>query len=150
MPRFTFKGDKAMLRELDKMSDVIQHQGKRNAVIAGALLVANAAKRLAHIITGTLRRSIHVGGAADNTHDFKPGSDIGEYSELDKPEEDKNTITALVGTNLDYAREEEFGGGNRLPHPFLRPALDENHNEIAKEMQEVLQDVIRRGRATRS
>lgn len=78
-----------------------------------ALEVQNKAKRLAPFLTGNLRRSI--------THEVKP-------------------LSAKIGTDVVYARIQEFGGRAgrnrkvRIPpykgRGYLRPALKESVNKI--------------------
>lgn len=114
----------------------------------GALPVANTAKILVRKKTGTLMRSIHIGGHADLTPDTKIGGDLFDYGDITPPQTDENgAVTVFVGTNLDYARIIEFGGfgrisaaakaalakygggqagGNVRPaYPYLRPAFND-------------------------
>lgn len=94
------------------------------AVMAGALVIQNDAKRRAPFLTGTLRRSIHTeadvaaGGAA-----------------------------ATVGTDLEYAAPVEFGhttsAKTHVPaQPYLRPAADENEPAVVAAIEAVLDAAI--------
>lgn len=73
-----------------------------------SLLVQGDAKKLAPYKTGNLRRSI--------THEV-------------------DLTTARVGTDVDYARVQEFGRGGyagaNLGAGYLRPALDQNEQKIS-------------------
>lgn len=119
--------------------------------IAAALPIANEAKRLAAYKTGTLRRSIHIGGHADLTPDTRIGSDIRPYGGVTSPKVSTGSCTVYVGSSVPYAAIIEYGGTTRLsasaqaamakygggavgvgrglgsgrpPKPYLRPAID--------------------------
>jgi len=130
------------------------------ALVAGALLPLNTAKRLAPYRTGNLRRSLHVGG-----HSASPeGGDIG--GNVNGP----GFAEILAGTNLEYAPDVECGtsaheirpvnkkalywpGANHpvavvhhpgtAPQPYLRPAFDGSAPIIAAEMGRVLEAAIK-------
>lgn len=70
------------------------------------LMVERDAKILCPVKTGTLKRSI--------THKF-----------IDK-------ITAIVGSNMEYAPYIELGTSKMAPRSFLRPALAKNRKTIEK------------------
>lgn len=131
------------------------------ALEVGGLLVANKAKELAPVKTGTLRRSIHVGGRADLTPDFQGGSS--EYSDLGKP----GALEVIVGTNLEYAKWQEYGTGPIRPihaaalhwmsggqdvfamstkgvpaHPFLTPAVNIERDNVLKEVGRTFNDLV--------
>ena len=129
------------LRELkDAFRQVGDHVGVKK--VTDVALAGNASKNdvqsLLQYLSGTLRRSAHV-----------------EMQESD------DQPVALVGTNLIYARQREYGGIIRAknapylvfkingvwvhtkfvyqpPHPVWRPVLDQNHEKyrqiILKEM----------------
>lgn len=110
------------------------------AATAGALLLENAAKDNAPYKTGTLKRSI-------------------DHETIEKS---KDAVFVAVGTNLEYAAIQEFGGtiesksGGLLvfktddgewhsvpsvtvpAHPYLRPALDEKKEAIVAEVRRVM------------
>ena len=52
-------------------------------------------------------------------------------------------VTIAIGTDVDYARDQEF-----LPEPrgkpYLRPAMDENEDDVVKEISAVLKQQIMR------
>jgi HK97 gp10 family phage protein len=80
---------------------------EKNMEIA-CLLVERDAKKNAPVDTGRLRASI--------TH----------YVEKEKE------IVGIVGTNVEYAKYQEFGTSKMPPHPFLFPALESNRNKITE------------------
>jgi HK97 gp10 family phage protein len=90
------------------------------------MVAQNDAKRRAPVLTGTLRRSIHI--------------------------EDKGSHVVAVGTNVPYARRMEFGFAatdsrgrrfNQPARPYLRPALDENRSQMEREFSDALNDLLR-------
>ena len=135
----TIRGNKKLDATLKKLSSKAREKAVPAAVVAGALVVANDAKRKAPFITGTLRRSIHIGGHGDKT----PGHDLGPSKPLPAPKWSADTLVAFVGTNLVYAAPVEFGTSKRTAKPYLRPAVDQNHQTVRAEMQAVLHDFIR-------
>ncbi|HEY1119887.1 MAG TPA: HK97-gp10 family putative phage morphogenesis protein [Acidimicrobiales bacterium] len=64
--------------------------------------VERRAKRLCPVDTGRLRASI-----------------------TNALEKDPEGVSAVIGTNVEYAVYVEFGTGDTRPQPFLRPALVE-------------------------
>ena len=102
-----------------EIADKIQ-QGLQKAV----LVVERQAKEDCPVDTGRLRSSI--------------------TSEV-KGDEGK------VGTNVEYARRQEFGFSgadsrgrifNQVPRPYLRPALDEKKQSVAKEIAAALKILL--------
>jgi hypothetical protein len=118
------------------------------ALVAGALLVQNDAKRLAPIVTGTLRRSIHIGGHTE----LAPGFNESEgYSDVHGNEVGPASARILVGTDLVYARRIEYGfmGADSLgrhyhqaAQPYLRPALAENITNVEAATRLVLEQLL--------
>lgn len=116
---------------------------------AGLLLVQNAALPKAPKRTGTLRRSIH-------TEVLEQRADYAEVA---------------VGTDVIYAAIQEFGGVVKPkvakilhwvgeggvdvfaksvtipPHPYLRPAWDENIDKTITEVKASLVDMIKKAAA---
>lgn len=142
---FTLVGDKALARQLAALSNAARGQALKNALISGALLVANEAKTNAPYLTGNLRRSIHVGGegVSGNT----TGTDIGGQKV------GKDYAEVQVGTNVEYAARQEFGfsGADSLgrvyhqpAQPYLRPALESTRGEVLREIVGALRALLRR------
>jgi len=133
---------KANLNKLDKGT-----RGKllEKATLAGALLVNNAAKVKAPYKTGTLRRSIHVGGhVGKSAPDFAPNDVAGTYSDVGGKEIKPHSVTLLVGTNVEYAVHQEYGTSKMTGQPFLRPALAENEKAVQKEIGDAVKVLIRK------
>ena len=126
------------------------------ALVAGALLPLNVAKGMCPVLTGNLRRSLHIGGHSGLTGGLPEGaSDLG--GNVTGPA----SATILVGTNLDYAEAVECGSSahdirpknaqalfwpgaahpvkivhhpGTAPQPYLRPAFDGAAPVITAEM----------------
>jgi len=107
------------------------------ALVSGGLLIANKAKELSPIETGTLRRSIHVGGHTALTSDFEQGNP--EYSDLGERE----PKTVVVGTNVEYAPYQEYGTSRGVPaHPYMKPAMDIERDNVLKEVAAAFGDLV--------
>lgn len=118
---YKLQGQEELLRNLKKLGDKLS-DGMEAAVKAGALLVQNDAKVKAPYLTGNLHRSIH--------------------SETTEKSDEK--VVIQVGTDVIYAAPQEFGTDTIPAHPYLRPALDENKDNVPKEIGEALADVVRK------
>ena len=136
------RGTKELEAAVKKLSSEMREKAVPAAVVSGALIVVNDAKRKAPIITGTLRRSLHIGGHGDKTPDHKVGPP--PTKPLPPPKWRGAILTAFVGTNLIYAPPVEFGMSNRVAKPYLRPALDQNKQTVKAEMRAVLKLFINR------
>lgn len=109
-------GVPGLMKALGEIGDAYNEKLEAG-VKSGALLVMNMAKQLAPYKTGNLESSIHV----------------------EMTERSASKVTAQVGTDVEYAAVQEFGGGNNIPpHPYLRPPLDHLSDEIIREIGEAL------------
>jgi hypothetical protein len=88
------------------------------AVVAIGELVAQEAKRLAHVYTGTMRRSIHVAPAGYQGYLDEAVARNSELSGV-TPEEVRDA-TVEVGSWVHYAEVEEVERG----HEFVAPAVE--------------------------
>lgn len=133
-----FEGLEEVLGELDKVADIVKLD---NALKKACLTVERAAKQKAPKGNGELRRSI-----------------------TSKVEQEQGEIKGVVFTPLEYAPYVEYGtglfaeeGGRQYvpwryqddegnwhttsgmhPRPYMRPALEENRNEILRIIKEGL------------
>ena len=140
---FVITGDSEVARALNRYGDAVSGDMLERAVVTGALNVQNRAKQLAAVLTGTLRRSIHIGG-----HTFSGGgSDIGRGSV------GRHEVEVKVGTNVPYARRIEFGFTgtdslgrtyNQPPRPYLRPAMEQTRSQVLSDTAAALRDQLRR------
>lgn len=131
-------------RKLSRLSKLAQADVLERALHAGAQEILNSAVDKAPYLTGTLRRSLH------SKTDEKSGS----------------RVSVLVGTDLEYAAMQEFGGevvpkvakmlafevkGKLVfakkvtipAHPYLRPAFDEQKGEAVRQFRLAVGDQIR-------
>lgn len=114
--------------QLKRLSAAASADVLANAATAGLLLIQNAAKQKAPVKTGNLKRSIHI--------------------EIE--EKHKDHAVAVVGTDVVYGPIQEFGGvvknafgieGRTVtipPHPYMRPAWDENIEAAKREVADSL------------
>ncbi len=122
---FRVLGDGEVIRKFGQISDAAQGGAIVTALLSAAQLVINAAQEnlraLGSWITGNLARSIaaKIVGVAK----------------------------VAVGTDVVYGPRVEFGftGAdalgriyNQAPRPYLRPALDENRDEILREVADTM------------
>lgn len=103
-----------IMGQLNRLTEATRGAQLMRAATAGALIPMNAAKRRAPWRTGTLRRSIHIGGHTEMASDFSPG-EVGPdgkpaYSDIGSPAPEPTRVELLIGTNLVYAGIQEFGG----------------------------------------
>lgn len=113
----TITGTPEMKAKLQKLAAAVGKKGSRVAVRAGALVVLNSAKEKAPYRTGTLRRSLEMEDGPGDTE-------------------------VTVGTDLEYAPYVEFGTSRMGAQPFLRPAFDENQDEVYREIGDALEDLL--------
>ncbi len=144
----SIRGGPELAAKLGRLSDDMAGKALEDATTAGALLVQNAAVRKAPFLTGTLRRSIHIRTS------FRS----------------RTRAVVAVGTNVVYGAIQEFGGIIRaktapflvfrtkdgrwhrtksvqIPaHPFMRPALDEEKDNVVREIGDALRALLARFR----
>lgn len=101
----------AKLTDIDKQSNATELK----ALMVGANVVVNAAKRRVPKKTGTLSRSIHQETATDSV---------------------------LVGTDVSYAKYVEQGTAKMKGRPYLQPALAENETRIVNNVQKAMKQLL--------
>jgi len=143
------EGSDSLALKFRALGRAVAGRTAERAVVAGCLIVQNEAKRRAAYRTGTLRRSIHIGGHTDLATDYQKPPDV---PELPAPEIGAYDASVYVGTNLEYARRIEYGFNqadslgrvyNQPARPYLRPAIDENGAAVRQEIAEALVELIR-------
>jgi HK97 gp10 family phage protein len=137
-------GDEELRSKLQSLTAAVQGQVLAAAVMSGAQVIQNAAKEKAPYRTGTLKRSIH--------------------SEIEAS--DATRATAIIGTDVPYGAQVEFGGTitpkkkkllhwvdadgqdhfaksvTQVARPYLRPAFDEKSDDAAVEVGNALRQAI--------
>lgn len=123
------EGGEELQRKLSGLAGELRGRVLDAALTSGANLIANDAKQRAPYLTGTLRRSIHVG---------TPVAGLNERS-------------VAVGTDLEYAARIEFGFAgmdsrgrryNQAAQPYLRPALDGSRSAVEREVTGALRALL--------
>lgn len=150
-------GGKEMAAELHGLPRYVQEEVLRDAVLAGGLILLNAVKSIALekkiLLTGTLIRSYHIGGHSELSPDFEGGT---EYSDIKGEIIGPHSYDIAIGTNLVYARRQEFGfiGKDKLgrtynqpPRPHLRAAFDTKQAEVAEEIADTIREKLQARRA---
>lgn len=101
---------------LTKLTDIDSQANatELKALMAGANVVVNNAKRRVPKKTGTLSRSIH--------------QEVSEDS-------------VLVGTDVSYAKYVEQGTAKMKGRPYLQPALAENETRIVNTVQKAMKQL---------
>ena len=124
------------------------------ALVAGCFVISNDAKDRCPYITGNLRRSIHIGLGSDMAlvvAPIQPEGDgttprampvtPGTVDRIASALKSSWRVELMIGTKVWYGWQVEFIGRGG---PFLRPALDENKQEVHAEIRRALQQVIRK------
>ncbi len=143
-----------LMNKLNALEKISRGKVISTALVAGALEISNEAKVSAPYITGTLKRSIHVGGHAQETSPGFSTNDVaGQYSDVGGEEIDDDKASVLIGTNLVYAARQEFGfvgvdslgrTYNQPAHPYLRPAFDNKKQKALEVFGRALKVLIDR------
>jgi len=133
--------DKQLMAAFSKLDAAFQGKALGGAVTAGAFLIVNQAKINAPYKSGTLKRSLHIGGATNLTPDFaETANNEAEYGDIGGKEESRTEATRIVGTNIIYARRQEY------THPtksgYLRRAYESEKDAALKEVRLALRDII--------
>lgn len=108
------KGLDKFLKHIDGMDKRLSSSVKQ-AVTQNALEMEAKAKNLVPVDTGHLRRSI--------------STEVKETS---------NSISAEVGTNVEYGIYVEFGTSTQPEQPFMNPAFQSQKTQFEKDMKEAL------------
>lgn len=141
----TISGSDALKRKFGQLTQIAQGKMLERALVAGALPIQNDAKRKAPVLTGNLRRSIHIGGHDD----LNPGGQgvnrepTGRGAGVPQPEISSSSAAVYVGTDVIYAAPVEFGTSNMGAQPYLRPAFDTQRGAAVREVGAALLDLIK-------
>ena len=110
--KVTMVGDKETAQAFSRLGVNLSGKMLLAAVLSGAGILRDRAKQLAPYLTGTLRRSIHIGGYL--------GSGGEGYDDIGGKIVTPDRVGVEVGTNLIYAAIQEFGGTIRAKNkPWL-------------------------------
>jgi hypothetical protein len=105
-------------------------RAQARAILAIAEVAAAEAKRLAHVYTGTMRRSIHVAPAdyIPYRDEMAAQSDDLQASTTVEPTETETGAMVLLGSWVHYADIEEVVRG----HEFITPAVESVRTQAAE------------------
>lgn len=106
-----FKGLDETLDFFSEVDDSIENSISQ-ALVDGALLVENSAKRSTPVDTGRLRDSITT-------------------NKIDK-------LTVEIGTNVDYAEAVHEGWRGRSPKPFMKQGYAQSKNKIISNIENAI------------
>lgn len=146
--KMTPESERSLERAFEKIGAALSGQALETALVAGALNIQNYAKEHAAYKTGTLRRSIHIGGHSGIVAGFGQG---GGYSDIGGNEHGDTFARVWVGTNLVYARRIEYGfiGADKLgrvynqrPRPYLRPAFDTQGPAVERDFERAITQLL--------
>ncbi len=117
-------GMKDLVRKLNALGDM-KGEVMLDACVMGAREISNEAKVKCPKKTGTLFRSIHIGGhVAESSSDFSPNDVAGNYTDIGGEEVSDTKVVVQIGTNLVYAPPQEYGTSKMAAQPYMRPAID--------------------------
>lgn len=107
-----------LMRRLDRISSTSTADAIMSGIEKSCLRVERDAKINCPVDTGILRASI--------THKLDP-----------------STLSATVGTNVEYAAAQEFGTQYQGAQAYLYPALRDNRDSIKQDIINALQGALR-------
>ena len=113
------------LKSLDKLVRNLQRdlpEVAEDVVTMATMQIERTAKEKCPVDTGRLRDSIH--------------SDI---------EKDSDGTTGSVGTDVEYGPHVELGTSKMQAQPFMKPAMDENKEDIISYANYKLKETIKKG-----
>lgn len=124
-------GTEEVARRLDSVAGALDDELEL-ALVTGALEIQNGAKARCPYFSGTLRRSIHVGG---HTHNGVDGGDIGGNR-------GGRNARVLVGTDVPYAKYVEFGTSRMAARSYLRAAANEDRDACVAAVAGAIRDLL--------
>lgn len=117
---YTIKGIPELKAAFQRLDRATKGKILENAVRSGANPILNDAIPRAPVVTGNLRRSLHIEIVnASDTH-----------------------CEAEIGTDVEYASYVEFGTARQTAKPYLRPAFDTQVNTAKQEIADALKAQI--------
>ena len=104
-------------------------------------MVENTAKHLSKVVTGRQRASITTNWIGSGMSRAEVKEPVKESKATDGVHEPKDKIfSVVVGTNVEYAKDNEAGIGTRKP--FLYPAVAQNEARINARLAAVVKESI--------
>ena len=133
-------GEEEVARALHDAANRLSGQQMEAALVSGAQILVNGAKQRAPVLTGTLRRSIHI--LAQSSHEVSVGTNL-VYAAM---QEFGGDVVPVNGTYLRF----EIGGEvifTRGPvhipaHPYMRPTFEADRDEAVREVAGAVRALI--------
>ena len=143
---------------LSKLPQREVEQMLTDALLPGAQVFMEVAKRLAPFDQGPLRHSIHIGGHTGLSDEWNPSEGLG-YRDLGNP----GPMQQIVGTTMIYAKVHEYGATIKAknapylvfqtddgawhsvkevripPRPYMRPAFEGEKAQAIRKIAETVQ-----------
>ena len=118
----------------------VQINDATKSVINQSLLaIETLAKQEAPVDTGRLRSSIHAVavGQSEQNYPYVDNEGNAYNGALDDARNNEGSGIGLVGTNVEYAAEQEFGNGDRRGHKYLTSATLEIQPKLINELKKI-------------
>lgn len=137
-PRFRIEGFEQMDQRLQRVGDALQDRDQVVPVLINALEpVAQRAREIVPVRSGRLRGDITVSDRAD-------GGSSKELAAYVGPSPD-----AYYAVDVEMGRPAQISASGReydatQPHPFMRPAWDEQESDIPQAVADGLTDILHR------
>jgi len=133
-------GEEEVARALHDAANRLSGQQMEAALVSGAQILVNGAKQRAPVLTGTLRRSIHI--LAQSSHEVSVGTNL-VYAAM---QEFGGDVVPVNGTYLRF----EIGGEvifTRGPvhipaHPYMRPTFEADRDKAVREVAGAVRALI--------
>jgi hypothetical protein len=138
----TVSGSKSLSSKYNALGAIAQGRTLERAIVSGALLIQNEAKRQVPKLTGNLARSIHIGGH-DDLNPGGAGVIDTTGAGVPGPEITANSAAVYVGTDVIYGPPVEFGRGGVAAQPYMRPAFDGQRAAAVRECGAAMVELIR-------
>ena len=142
----TVRGGDQLRRNLDRLAGAERRQAQRNGLEAGIRVVETHVKiELQTPGSGEVytRGSVsHQASAPGQPPAIDTGTLINSVNV-----DDVTPTEAVLGVGAEYAEYLEFGTSRMEARPFLRPAMDENENEILAAVRDTVAAFVESVRA---
>jgi HK97 gp10 family phage protein len=132
--RVEVEGIADAVRALERYGEAATREASRE-IVDGALAVQREAKRNTPVDTGRLRNSIAAASVETELHAVSRQAT--QTSEAPNRLH-RATLTAVVGTNVEYAEPVHFGARGTAPSPFLFSAFEAERPKVYDRMKEAL------------
>lgn len=146
MIKIKVNGVESTIKSLNKLGKVGQDEAKK-AVRASLEMVRTTA--IKDIQRGTKTGRVYERAAGSNLSRVHQASAAGEAPATDTGrlvssiKVEQMGLSGSVGTDLEYAKDLEFGTFRVAARPFLRPALNNNQTNIIKVFEAALAKAVK-------